>query len=292
MKSTAEKPIAFFEYLLSDRGFKNVLDNRLHLQYEKILKVDFDNSMISGVEKDVQGNYDQYDYTFKEFLIPTLRQEFDKSKTFLYRFCIDNPETENFLNIQFRIIQNAVVVNKELVNLHPFLLLPIKGLVNYMNSILLPAKATKFALDLSQIDNSSAKVNKETSEFESTEEIIINVLGYLGGQNEKREQILSNVDFQLLMDYTRELVEKEGNVQAIPKKLKPNVSAELLRFTYWVLHKRLYTTKKIHIHFIDFLKTVFVNFENTEKKTLQKNFAKKNAISRDQFIGDSVKKYL
>lgn len=293
MKSTPEKPIAFFEHLLNERGFKNVLDNRLHSQYAKILKVDFDNSMVSGVETDGQGEYDEQEYTFKEFLVPILRREFEKSKTLMYSFSIENAEkAENFLNIQFNIIQNAVRSNEELIDKHPFLLQPLKGLVNYMNSILLPAKATKFTLDSHQFDNTSAEVNTEITTFETTEDIIIDVLGYLGGQNEKRDQILSDIDFQLLLDYTRELVEKEENVQAILKKLKPNISAELLRFSYWVLHKRLYTTKRIRPYFIDFLKTVFVNFETPEKETLRKNFAKKEAISLDNFIPDSIKKHL
>lgn len=111
-------------------------------------------------------------------------------------------------------------------------------------------------------------------------------------ENEKREKIMPDNEYQLMIQLINELV-REEKLPIIKSKLKSlNISNDLLSFSFWVLHKELYTTKKIRPYFIEFLKAVFENFSNVEKQTIKGSFGTKSRVTKDYFLPQIISRHL
>lgn len=117
--------------------------------------------------------------------------------------------------------------------------------MKYINDRLLVPKIDKFVLDESKVDftiDDSFKIY-----VKSNEELIHSIFDFMKGENERKETILSEEDFNSLIGYTLCLVEEE-KVPKISKQLNPNVSSkDIIRFSYWVLHNGLATKNWTHL---------------------------------------------
>jgi hypothetical protein len=103
----------------------------------------------------------------------------------------------------------------------------------------------------------------------------LKLIAYLSGYNLKNEKIISENDFINLTTYICALIDTETvpvNIQPIPAT---GVSNEYLRYTFYLIHKELYTTRPIRTEWIDLLHTVFTQFKSTEKETTRKKFSAK-----------------
>lgn len=81
-----------------------------------------------------------------------------------------------------------------------------------------------------------------------------------------------------------ELVAKEDLPDNIKKLESVSISNDLLSFTFWVLHKQLYTTKRIRPYFIQFLKQTFSNFNDKSIESIKKGFGTKSRALKDEVI--------
>ncbi|MFA6924389.1 MAG: hypothetical protein WC223_09070 [Bacteroidales bacterium] len=120
--------------------------------------------------------------------------------------------------------------------------------------------------------NLNAIPETEKTTIEKNKEIAKEFLLCLNGNNFLKQKIMSDKDFERLMEYTYYLIEYES----LPKEINPlphiNISVEFIRKTYEQLHKRIYGKKKRQ-YWIDFLHEVFIQFESWDKETTNKNFA-------------------
>jgi len=101
------------------------------------------------------------------------------------------------------------------------------------------------------------------------------ILNYLSGRNIQQEKIMSDQDFNKMINYTFHLIETDDIPPEIKRIPQIGVSNELLRYTYYLIHKSLYGTRRIHSTWITFLHSVFGQFSNTKTETTRTKFSKK-----------------
>ncbi|RMZ60365.1 hypothetical protein D1632_05350 [Chryseobacterium nematophagum] len=288
MKSSLESPVLFFEYILNEENIYNELEKRL-------LYVDSFNvtlpSEISYTEQNEWGGYVTKSMFVADLLIPILRIEFEKSKKLLVENYInyDVDKNKNFIRYQFNIIQSLVSNHIEVLNKYPYFLLPLRGLVKFINERLTIPDINHFIINEDELTYNP--VNETENILRSNEDIILSIFEYMKGKNEKGQVILNEQDYQLLLTYITDLVIKE-EVPHIVKQLQPKISNDQLRFSFWVLDHELYTTKRKRKYFYDFIKEVFINFKDSEIKSIENQFGTKSRVVKDKFLPDSILKHL
>lgn len=290
MKSTPQNPVAFFEYIINENNIKKELDKRLEysdfVQYTIYLPTE-----IKYVEQIENGEYVHGETYIKDQIIPLLRIEFERSKDIIYNSYLNKTETQNknYLNIIFNTLQSLINKKAEIINSYPYLILPIRGIINFINDKLILSDMPSFELNEDKIDiipDNDVFIPKK-----SKEGTVYSVLSYMKGKNEKHDIILSNEEYNLLIVYTLYLVQEE-ELPEITQQLEPKLSNDTIRFTFWVLHHELYTTKKIKNYFYDFIKAVFVKFENNEIDSIKKQFGTRSRVSKDKFLPEIITKHL
>jgi hypothetical protein len=291
MNFTQKEALAFFEYILIENNISIEIDTQLkyydfqsytiNLPYIiKYAKYDKWNNNITG-ELEVQ-----------KILLPILRRELEKSKRQLHSIFLSNDSSINlnYLTYQFNTIQSLISNNLNIIKRYPYVLLPLREIVKFINERLLSPGNIKFTLDENDIE---IKIDSSLIEYEkTTEQLVDSIFDYMKGENERKEIILSEEDFDILIKYTIHLVEKES-VPVIHKRLKPNLSSkDLIRFSYWVLHKELYKTSKIRPYFYNFIKEVFESFKNNEIASIKSQFGTKSRVFNHEFIPEIIGNYL
>lgn len=291
MKSTPDSPLDFFEYIIDEENIKIELKERFKYSNYNSYSIELPND-INYVEEDEFGKFKTGKITVKSELIPILRNQFEISKKLMRSTYLNNEpnQNRNFLNIQFNTIQNLINRRAGIINKHPYLLLPLRGLVNFINDKLLYSDMKKIELNENGIQYEPS-LGQNSFVPKSDIDIIHEVLDYMKGENEKRETILSSEDFDLLIEYTTYLIEQE-KVPETTKQLKPKLPNELIRFTFAVLHRELYTTKRKRVYFYDFIKSVFENFKDTSIKSIKDQFGTKPRIYTHSFISEIIKKHI
>lgn len=290
MKSNLENPVLFFEYILSEQNIYNELDKLLVYGdspfYNIILPTE-----VSYAEQNQWGEYITKSMTVADLLIPVLRIEFDKSKKLLLEYYINNDfnKNQNFLRYQFNTIQSLINNNIEIINKYLYFLLPLRGLVKFLNEKLALPNVANFILDETGVIYNP--INETEKVLKSNEDIILSIFEYMKGENEKKDKILNDDEYQSLLMYITHLVEKE-EVPKVIKQLQPKISNDQLRFSFWVLHSELYTTKRKRKYFYYFIKDVFINFSNSEISSIENQFGTKSRVVKDKFLPNSILKYL
>jgi len=279
--STKENPLLFFEYIASESNIKECIVKYLDLYGVTSYIIDLPNS-IHYIEDNIPNQI-----TIEDFLLPILRIQFEKSKSLIQeKYLSEKINTQNFLQLQFSTIQSIIYNKANIINQYPFLLLPLRGIIKFINDKLLLPNINEFTLNETGIIISPI-IAKTTF---TNKEIIDEVLGYMLGNNNKQEIILNPKDFELLVQYTTCLIEKE-EIPIIKKQLKPNLVNGVILYTFWVLHKELYTTHRIKPCFYDFISAVFENFKNTSISSIKKQFGTVRFYAHS-FLPQIIKKHL
>ena len=100
-------------------------------------------------------------------------------------------------------------------------------------------------------------------------------LAFFQGANAQNEKIMSADQFQKLISAVNSLIEFDL-VPAIEKPLPQiNLPTNYIRYTFYLLHKSLYTSKSIRDTWINFLHDMFAQFGNAERKTTKTKFSEK-----------------
>jgi len=98
-------------------------------------------------------------------------------------------------------------------------------------------------------------------------------IAFLSGYNRMNEKIMSNDDFAQLTTCICSLID----TGTVPTDIQPisqtGATSEYLRYTFYLIHKELYTTRPIRHEWIDLLHTVFTQFQDVEKETTRKKFS-------------------
>lgn len=290
MKSNLESPLGFFEYILEERNITLEINKRVIYYGFSSYAIRLPNDFTYAQEDDY-GNMIEGMSTIKDQIIPFLRLEFEKSKHLLEEKYLQNTLESNgsFLTLQFNTLQSLVSNESQFLNKYPYFLFPIRGLVKFINDKLLLPNMEQFTLNEDSVD--MVPVSEDLSIVKSNEEVIHSVISYMKGKNEKQVYILSEDDYQLLLNYTTYLISRE-QIPSITRRLKPNMQNGALMFTFWVLHKELYTSSKIREYFYDFLKDVFINLDSTSISSIRKIIGAQSRIPKYSFLPEIILNYI
>ncbi len=138
-------------------------------------------------------------------------------------------------------------------------------------------------------NTNNTKPKREQADPQEKQNTARKLLNFLSGYNSKNEKIMSDNDFARLVEYTNAMIQTD----VIPENIKPiastNITNEYLRYTFYMIHKQLYTTRPIRIEWIELLHLVFNQFNGVEIETTRKKFSTK-PVHYDKDIIDIQKK--
>ncbi len=114
----------------------------------------------------------------------------------------------------------------------------------------------------------------EESLFETLKSQAREHLQILDGHNVYVRKIMLDADYKRLCDYVEAMIEKNG----LPDGLEPIMQIDFpnthIRYLFYQIHAKLYTTKEIKGYFIDFIHAVFKQFTG-KKETTKAKFSEK-----------------
>jgi hypothetical protein len=117
------------------------------------------------------------------------------------------------------------------------------------------------------------KATQQKANPQRQKAIALKFINYLSGYNRKNEKILSDDDFTRLTTYICTLID----TGAVPANIQPishtGTSNEYLRYTFYLIHKELYTTRPVRQEWIELLHAVFTQFQDVDTQTTRKKFS-------------------
>ncbi len=100
-------------------------------------------------------------------------------------------------------------------------------------------------------------------------------IAFFGGENIQNQKIMKDEDFERLKEYVTILIRDEK----VPDDIEPfptlNIGNGYIKYTFYLIHKELYTIKPQKPYFVEFIKATFRQFENAELSTIKAKFAQK-----------------
>jgi len=124
------------------------------------------------------------------------------------------------------------------------------------------------AVPLTKTDKTSLEdLKQQTQEF----------LKHFSGYNIQQQKIMTEPDYNRLLEYTFYLIEHE----TLPKEIKQiptiGLSGNHIRYTYYQMHKQFYGSNEIKAFWIDFLQKVFKQLSSQDWQTIKTKFSTKPA---------------
>ena len=119
------------------------------------------------------------------------------------------------------------------------------------------------------------KAKKERSDFSTQKTTARKYLHFLSGNNPQQNKIMQENEYTRLLMYVDHLIETGNvpdNIRQIPQT---GVSTGMIRYTFYLIHKELYTTRPIKDPWIDFLLAVFTQFKDSTHSTTKTKFSVK-----------------
>jgi len=293
MQNTSGEPLLFFENVikgsalnaLRDTYYKECLEN-----LSNIINIDRERCIVYYLDEDAN----EKEHSFNQHIHHLLRKEFKNSKKYIERDIIqlgdDNSKIWQYLNIQISKIKLLLSEGKDTILKIPDLLLVLNGIVKYINNIHLPEGKDEFTIDESSYHELLEE--KPLIYYKTEEEIVNMVFGYMKGLNEKQQRIMTNDQYNLMIGYINDFVNTETIPQVATKIEHIKITKDLLRFSFWVLHKELITTNAINDDYIHFLIKVFDDLKGWSFESLKKIFGAKTRVFKFPFISETIKKHL
>jgi len=270
----SKKPTTYFKKILStlpERKISFYQDIQSEYEVVKINKVE---ESFTYLEPDAKGIARE----FKIYFVDGLKRDLERAYIF-YKDAVNNDFREDipedkFLKFHKQLLKDLRVryVKENIGN-------PI--IEGYFQ------RCEQYLLELIDPD----QYYMDTSSL-SKDEIILATFSYLKGKNKNGKQIMTTEEHSRLMNMVFHLVEKE-EAPIIEKPIEEiNIKRDLLKFTFWVLHKELYTTTPIRRYFYDFLLSGFEQLNDNSMDSLSSSFTRgKNTFSHP-FIPPIIKKHL
>lgn len=123
--------------------------------------------------------------------------------------------------------------------------------------------------------NSTPLPKHNKADISSHKSIARKHLHFLSGYNIQDEKIMTDNDYNKLLKYVDHLIENDELPDNITKIPNTGVSNGMIRYTFYLIHKELYTTISIKTAWIDFLMAVFFQFDSTSYITTKTKFSTK-----------------
>ncbi len=289
MNSSTDNPLAFFKHITIESNLLQCIHSLLKYSDFVSYKIK-DYKTVEYIELDYYNRPIKGVFELSKVLNPYLKKELLISKNHLKQFCIENEELKvsNYLRLQINSVQKIINDHYELINKYPYVILALRSIVKYINEILILPNTEYYSINEDEIT-----VDFKGNDLidKSNIELIHEIFDYMKGKNEKQEFILNEEDFNTLISYTTYLVEN-GEIPEIQNKITPNLKKGLISYSYWVLHKELYTSNKIKPYFISFIKLLFSDFKDSQEKSIKNQFGSKTRFYNHNFLPEIISKYL
>ncbi|MBL7473086.1 hypothetical protein [Robertkochia sediminum] len=151
--------------------------------------------------------------------------------------------------------------------------------VNFQKALYKDHPSQVFSTTATLLKNNSSllnpKVKLEKVSLQNQKEIARKYLNFFSGDNIKNTKIMAGEDYLRLLHYVDHLIEH----CSVPEKVKSipqiGVTSEYIRYTFYLIHKELYTTRPVRDYFIDFIHLVFAQFKDISTKTTKTKFSAK-----------------
>lgn len=106
---------------------------------------------------------------------------------------------------------------------------------------------------------------------------------FLNGVNGQNEKIMTDDQYRSLIATVNSLIE----LDVVPQIEKPlpqiNLPTSYIRYTFYLLHKTLFTSKTIKDSWVNFLHDMFVQFKSAERSTTKAKFSEKPPMYDSDF---------
>ncbi|WP_313805755.1 hypothetical protein [Flavobacterium sp.] len=282
MESTIKNPFAFFETYITDGGLEKHLSKFLYeiTEYSGLHITSLDNTkgVVKYYDVDIFGNTVEETTSFESELTKLIYKQIKISKNLINEGVTESVTSSSdyiaYLMHQEKQLQYIIRNGKENIEKYPILLSPFKEIIKYINQKHLNKAKKEIVLNMSFLE-----FNQPTDTILDDYELILAVIGYLKGNNDKRQKIMTDDQFDLMHSCIIFYKENEKMPVSIQKLDPINISKDLLLFTFWVLHKHLYTTKTIRKSFIELIKFTFSDFDDWELTTLKAKFGNKSKLN-------------
>jgi len=103
--------------------------------------------------------------------------------------------------------------------------------------------------------------------------LVLKLIAFLAGYNRHNKKIMSNDEFERLKFYIFALIDTGKIPEDIQPIAKTGITNEYLRYTFYLIHVELYTSRPIRPEWIDLLHAIFTQFNEVEKETTRKKFS-------------------
>ncbi len=289
-------PLQYFEEIIENNAINKLKQNFIDQNTEflsNIEKIDPDKGIIVYWDSYYNTNNKEsfsghITLTFENKLSNLLYFEFSKSKKLIDECVLENPtDYLPYLYLQEKTLKYIINRGKQTIIDYPILLKPLLGIQRYINEKYLLDQERKIQLDTTNIKE---HIESRLPLFEDSNEIEF-TLNYLKGNNDKGQLIMSEENYKKMINYITYFNENRSLPENIEKLPHINISQNLLRFTFWVLHKRLYTTSEIKDEFIHLMKAMFSDFDNWAFSPLKTKFGSREKVTVNgiKFIPDFIK---
>lgn len=166
-----------------------------------------------------------------------------------FNLTLEPSKEDNYFQYIQRTLQYILNQGEIKITQFPILLKPIEGIYNYINE--------KYRIDNKIVLQIPIFKTSDTND----EFLLCQILGYLQGENDKREKIMSEEQYNLMISHVQFYIDI-NQIPEIPVRIEHiKIRKNLLHFTFWVLHKHLYTTKTIKDDFLHLIKNIFLDFD-------------------------------
>lgn len=135
------------------------------------------------------------------------------------------------------------------------------------------AKLTDAEAEAARLKSPLAKKDKAT--IDQQKQYALEHLVFMSGYNIKNEKIMTDADYNRMIEYTYYLIEKGKVPTGIKKIPQTGFAAIGIRYTYYKIHEYLYGTQSIKQEWISFLHAVFQQFKDTQPSTTKAKFSSK-----------------
>ncbi|SFN42165.1 hypothetical protein SAMN05421738_11219 [Algoriella xinjiangensis] len=254
-----------------------------YFQYLKSERIEYSYTFEDNFFKILKGNDKPLFKSYEEILKEYIDEENNRLKDFLSKTSLSvEIDNENFINRLEREFQKLINDNYLFYNEYPFIYESLNKIISYVNEFLIPIGRDKLCIDASRII-----YNQKLD----SHKLVRDIFSYLNSNNEQGNLILHKEDYEYLLEKIDYLI-IEDKVPSIERKLNPDISLDTISFTFWVLHKELFTTKIIRKSFIETLQLLFINFENQELGSIKKQFGSKTRVTNRKILPQIITNHL
>lgn len=263
--STKDNPVKFFKDFFLDGGFEKEIENFRSYCISKATEAPSSNKYREGygeISIYFEGESTFSDH-FTDNLNTLLYRQFEISKNLL----LDSiPEKylnlDSFLTSQKIILKQITESKTKLFDEYPVCKKYFDLLLEHINK-------------LSSENNGNIQVesnNFKVEIVESPEELIKEIFGYLKGKNVENLKIMSDSEHERLIKMITVMVKTESKPKIDRKFTEVKIPKALLRYTFYVLHNKLYGLAKRE-YYIEFMHESFKLFEGLKYDTLKRKFS-------------------